>query len=168
MIGDTGCDSDYDGNGICDSYFFDGTDTYSLTDPEKMATDQKDMMQMLIGGDNPFTTGEILFTSALKCSQSCGENGGCAPTLDEADPSSVSCLSAARICTWSWEDYGPFNDGCANLPSKDAVLPYFGVNPCVGKDDFSRSVPWSYLGGGIMDDDAPGWWADQVACHSGY
>lgn len=167
-IGDTGCDSDYDGNGICDSYFYDGTDTYSLVDPENMATDQKDIMQKLIGGSTPVTTGKILFTSGLQCTQTCGKNGGCAPSVDESDPSVASCISTSRVCTWTWDDYGPFNTGCANLPSKDAVLPLFGVNSCVGEDDMSRSVPWSYLGGGIVDDNAPGWWADATVCHTHY
>ncbi|CAI7597598.1 unnamed protein product [Penicillium pancosmium] len=164
---DTGCDSDYDGNGICDSYFYDGTDTYSITDPQNMATDQDKIMQKLIGGESPFTTGKILFTSGLQCTQTCGANGGCAPSLDPNDPSSASCISTARVCTWTWDDYGPFQPGCANLPSSDAVLPRFGVDPCVGHD-MSTSVPWSYLGGGIVDNNAPGWWADQVVCHTKY
>lgn len=133
-----------------------------------MATDQKDIMQKLIGGSTPVTTGKILFTSGLQCTQTCGKNGGCAPSVDESDPSVASCISTSRVCTWTWDDYGPFNTGCANLPSKDAVLPLFGVNSCVGEDDMSRSVPWSYLGGGIVDDNAPGWWADATVCHTHY
>lgn len=167
VTGDTGCDSDYDGNGICDSYFYDGTDTYSITDPQNMATDQDKIMQKLIGGESPLTTGKILFTSGLQCTQTCGSNGGCAPSLDSNDPSSASCISTARVCTWTWDEYGPFQPGCANLPSGDAVLPRFGVDPCVGHDE-STSVPWSYLGGGIVDNNAPGWWADQVVCHTKY
>jgi hypothetical protein len=106
--------------------------------------------------------------SLLKCTQTCGKNGGCAPSLDSSDPSSASCLSTARVCTWTWSDYGPFQAGCANLPDKNAVLPRFGVDPCVGSDDMSRSVPWSYLGGGIVDNDAPGWWNGQSVCHNHY
>ena len=164
---DTNCGGGYDSNGICDSYFYDGTDTYGLTDPNNMATDQDKIVQQLIGGTNPLTTGQLLFTSALQCTQTCGANGGCGPTLDPTDASVASCLSTLRVCTWTWDTYGPFQNGCANLPSDDAVLPAFGVNPCVGTDD-GISVPHVYLGGGILKDNAPGWWADEYVCNSDY
>ncbi|CAL5869091.1 uncharacterized protein PFLUO_LOCUS3319 [Penicillium psychrofluorescens] len=167
---DTGCEDGYDSNGICGGYFFDGTDTYSIVDPNNMEDSQSDVLSTLIGGDNPLTTGQILFTNALQCTQTCGANGGCAPTQDPTDLSVASCLSTARVCTWTWDTYGPFQPGCANLPDSDAVLGAFGVNPCVGTGiyDTSYSVPNTYLGGGIIDDNAPGWWADQVVCNANY
>lgn len=168
--GDTGCEDGYDSNGICSAYFFDGTDTYSLVDPNNMANNESSIMQQLIGGSTPFTTGQILFTSALQCTQTCGKNGGCTPTQDPSDPSVASCISTARVCTWTWDTVGPFNPGCDNLPSSDAVLPAFGVNPCVGTSNYdnSMSVPNSYLGGGIIDNNAPGWWYNQDVCNSNY
>ncbi|KAJ5612124.1 hypothetical protein N7510_005318 [Penicillium lagena] len=133
-----------------------------------MQTNQSSVLQQLIGGSNPLTTGQILFSSGLQCTQTCGSNGGCAPSLDPTDPSAASCISAARVCTWTWDTYGPFQDGCENLPSSDAVLPYFGVDPCTGSDYGSISVPNSYLGGGIIDNNAPGWWDNEYVCNSGY
>jgi len=171
LTGDTGCEDGYDSNGICSAYFFDGTDTYSLVDPNNMANNESDAINALIGGSSPPTTGQILFTSGLQCTQTCGSNGGCNPSVDSTDPSVVSCLSTVRVCTWTWDTYGPFQDGCANLPSDDAVLPAFGVDGCMGNEyGYGISVPNSYLGGGIVEDNAPGDWANewQGVCNSGY
>ncbi|KAJ5156371.1 hypothetical protein N7492_009174 [Penicillium capsulatum] len=163
---DPGCENGYDSHGICGGYFFDGTDTYSIVDPLNMKDGKSKELQKLIGGDNPLTTGKLLFTSGLQCSQTCGKNGGCAPTQDPADPSSVSCLSGVRVCTYTWDTYGPFKEGCDNLPAKDAALSRFGVTPCKG-EDHGMSVPKTYLGGGILKH-APGDWADRLICNSDY
>ena len=133
-----------------------------------MTKDQGDILGKLIGGDDPFTTGKLLFTNGYQCAQSCGKNGGCKPKADEQDPTKVSCVSTARICTYTWDSYGPFKD-CDNLPKKSAVLDRFGVTSCKGEED-GTSVPYTYLGGGIMKHGAPKDWEYRTGqvCHDKY
>lgn len=124
---DTHCGDGYDSHGVCDAYYFgkfhrrlrvlqaltgphlDGTDTYALVNPhgyDEMQTSYADLMQKLLGGDNPLTTGELLFSNGYqcvhasapfvsfardntdssyshRCTASCGKNGGCEPALDD-------------------------------------------------------------------------------------
>ncbi len=59
-----------------------------------------------------------------------------------------------QVCTWAEDGYGPFNNSCANLPSKNAVLQGFGVSGCIGSTDDTSSidVPHAYLGPGVYQD----------------
>lgn len=131
-----------------DTYFYDGTDTYALVNPhgfKEMQTSYADILQTLIGGSSPLTTGALLFSEGYQCTATCGQNGGCEPSIDDPE-NPPTCLSTIQVCTWTWDTYGPFEDGCANLPSSDAVLPYFGVDPCIGSDGFGdTSVPYAYV-----------------------
>lgn len=50
-------------------FLVDGTDTYAIVNPngyKEMQTSYADMMQTLFGGDNPLTTGELLFTNGYQ------------------------------------------------------------------------------------------------------
>ncbi|KAI9696925.1 MAG: hypothetical protein M1820_008000 [Bogoriella megaspora] len=163
---DTGCSGGYT-NGICDSFFWDGTDTYSLIDPQHMKKNFHDELSSFFNGTNPLTTGQLLFTGGFQCTQTCGSNGGCNPSIDQDDPTQYNCMSALRICTWTYYTYGPFQDGCANLPDNNAVLPGFGVSGCIGEtgDYTSIDVPHAYLGGGILTD-APGDWDGYSVCNN--
>ncbi|KAK4504289.1 hypothetical protein PRZ48_005205 [Zasmidium cellare] len=167
---DTGCDNGYDSNGICVGYFFDGTDTYSLINPQDMQNSQEDKIQKLIGGSNPLTTGKLLFSDGYQCTRTCGANGGCRPNLGTPGDA-PTCLSTIQVCTWTWDTLGPWQAGCNSPPASDAVLPDIGVNPCQGDDSYnSWSVPQSYLGGGINRDNPPGDWQYEPlnVCNSGY
>lgn len=151
ILWDTGCTS-YDSSGLCGlGYFYDGTDTYSLVNPNNMFQNYDTDLENLFGGDSPITTGALLFTGSLLCSQTCGANGGCTPSISQTDPTQASCIANLRVCTWTIYDVGPFEPGCDNNPASDAVLPGFGVDGCVGDPDSTTSwdVPNTYLGGGI-------------------
>ncbi|KAF2236690.1 hypothetical protein EV356DRAFT_565497 [Viridothelium virens] len=161
---DTGCGSGYTEWGVCDTFFWDGTDTYGLTDPEYMTKNYNNELNAFFNGSNPLTTGKLLFTGGLQCAQSSGQNGGAGPTINSQDPTQYNCMSTLRICTWTYSTYGPFQD-CPNLPDKNAVLPFMGVSGCIGSTDDTSSidVPHAYLGGGILVD-APGDWASFSVC----
>ena len=154
---DTGCSGGYT-NGICDTFFWDGTDTYGLTDAEHMTKNFHDELTSFFApGDNnapSLTTGELLFSGAQKCYAATGNNGGANPGLDPSDPSQIQCLSNLRICTWAEDGFGPFDNSCKNLPDSNAVLPGFGVSGCIGEtgDTSSIDVPHAYLGPGIYQD----------------
>jgi len=150
---DTGCSGGYTA-GICDTFFNDGTDTYGLTDPGNFKKYFHDELTSFFVGTPPLTTGELLFTGAQQCYTGTGKNGGGSPSLDACDPSQFSCLSNMQVCTWAEDGYGPFNNSCANLPSKNAVLQGFGVSGCIGSTDDTSSidVPHAYLGPGVYQD----------------
>ena len=160
---DTGCSGGYT-NGVCDTFFWDGTDTYGLTDPQHMTKNFHDELSSFFNGTQPLTTGQLLFTGGYQCAQSSGQNGGASPSINSDDPTSYNCMSTLRVCTWTYYTYGPFQD-CANLPDSGAVLPGFGVSGCIGETGSTTSidVPHAYLGGGILTD-APGDWADYSVC----
>lgn len=149
----TGCSGGYTA-GICDTFFWDGTDTYGLTDPENMDKSYHDELTSFFVGTPALTTGQLLFTGAQACYTATQKNGGSSPSIDSTDPSSFSCLSSMQVCTWLETDYGPFDASCANLPSKNAVLPGFGVSGCIGSTDSTTSidVPRAYLGPGVYQD----------------
>lgn len=87
---DTGCENGYDAYGICgNGYFWDGTDTYAITNPGSWNQNYYSQMEYILGGTDPITTGALLFTGGHECFLSCGTNGGCTPTVDPTDPSYV-------------------------------------------------------------------------------
>ena len=153
---DTGCGGGYT-NGVCDTFFWDGTDTYGLTDPGHFKKNHRDeLAAILLPGDNnapPLTTGELLFTGAQKSFDATGTNGRVDPSLDPNDPTQVQCLSTLRICTWSEDRFGPF-DNCPNYLQTDAVIPRFGLSGCTnGVNDWSSvDVPHAYLGPRVYKD----------------
>ena len=59
-----------------------------------------------------------------------------------------------QVCTWAEDNFGPFDNSCANLPSHNAVLQGFGVSGCIGSVDSTTSidVPHAYLGPGVWQD----------------
>ena len=153
---DTGCSGGYT-NGVCDTFFWDGTDTYGLTDSGHMTKNFHDDLTSLFtppsGGGLSLTTGQLLFSGAQHCYAATGKNGGAAPTLDTTDPSQITCLSNLQVCTWDESAFGPFDKSCANLPSRNAVLPGFGVSGCIGEtgETTSIDVPRAYLGPGVYE-----------------
>ena len=155
---DTGCSGGYT-NGVCDTFFWDGTDTYGLTDPQHMTRNFHDDLTKFFtppaGNGLPLTTGKLLFSGAQYCYATTGKNGGVDPTLDATDPSQITCLSNLRVCTWDESGFGPFDKSCANLPSGDAVLPGFGVSGCIGETGETTviDVPHAYLGPGVYQDE---------------
>ena len=167
----TNCDGGYDSSGVCDTYFFDGVDTYSIVQPDHMTRNFNKEMTTLFGGAVPMTTGKLLFTGAYQCLLATKQNGGAAPQLDPNDPTIFHCLSNLQVCTWDETSLGPFDSSCANLPARDAVLPMFGVEACPGNSEnsiFDKPVPRGYLGPGVFED-AKGidsLYADQF-CNSG-
>lgn len=150
---DTGCSGGYT-NGVCDSFFWDGTDTYSVIDPEHQKKNYHDVLVELLQGDSPKTTGQLLFTAAQACVARTGKNGDASPSIDQDDPTQLSCVSTMRICTWDENGFGPFDKSCPNLPSGDAALPRFGISGCIGEtgDTTSIDVPHAYLGPGLWKD----------------
>ena len=157
IVWDTGCGGGYNANGVCDTFFWDGVDTYGLTDPDYYTRNFHDELDSFFtpNGNAPsLTTGQLLLTGAQNCYTATGQNGGVNPTLDPADASHILCLSNVPVCTWDMAGYGPFDGSCKNLPDKAAVLPEFGVTGCkgeVGNVD-SLNVPRAYLGPGIYVD----------------
>ena len=99
LIGDTGCEGGYDAAGICDTFFYDGTDTYALVDPSDFQKSFHDEITSFFVGTPPLTTGELLFSAAQTCYIGTGTNGGGAPKLNPTDPTSFSCLSNMQVCT---------------------------------------------------------------------
>ncbi|KAG8532578.1 uncharacterized protein KY384_002455 [Bacidia gigantensis] len=153
---DTHCQDDYQ-SGLCgDGYFYDGKDTYALTDPEHQTHSYKDVLEKLLTGDSPKTDGKLLFTSAFDCIARMGKNGNNEPKIDPQNPEALSCLSTAAVCTWKMDGFGPLveDDTCKNLPNKQATLPRFGISGCIGHTESTTSedVPKVYMG--------PGLWAD--------
>lgn len=152
---DTGCSGGYTA-GICDTFFWDGTDTYGLTDPDHFTKSYHDELTSFFTGTPALTSGQLLFTGAQACYIGTGKNGGGQPALDASDPTSFTCLSNMQVCTWDESGYGPFDSSCANLPAGNAVLQGFGVSGCIGADpdDSTNSidVPRAYLGPGIYQD----------------
>ena len=142
----TGCSGGYT-NGVCDTFFWDGTDTYGLTDPNDFTKSYHDQLSSMFQN---LTTGALLFTGARKCGIASGKNGGGAAAVNGQDPTQFSCLSNMQICTWDESGYGPFVD-CPNLPAGNAVLGHFGVSGCIGSTDDidSTDVPRAYLGPGV-------------------
>ena len=154
---DTGCGGGYDGLGVCDTFFWDGVDTYGLTDPSHFTKSYHDELEELFmpkDSGPSLTTGRLLFTGAQHCYQSTGQNGGSPPSLDPTDASHIVCLSNARVCTWDESGYGPFDSSCKNDPDRDAALITFGASGCKGEPDsiYSIDVPRAYLGPGIYQD----------------
>ena len=148
---DTGCSGGYT-NGVCDTFFWDGTDTYGLTDPTDFTRNFHDDLTSFFtppsGGGLPLTTGQLLFSGAQHCYTATGKNGGANPSLDSTDATQIQCLSNMQVCTWDESGFGPF-DNCANLPASNAVLAGFGVSGCIGEPDGSTTdpdVPHAYLG----------------------
>ena len=150
---DTGCSGGYT-NGVCDTFFYDGKDTYGLTDPNHQTKNYHDVLVKLLQGQKPPTTGQLLFSASQACYERTGKNGGNTPTVDPTDPTQLSCVSVMQICTWDENGFGPFDKSCPNLPSKDAALPRFGISGCIGEtgDTSSIDVPHAYLGPGIWQD----------------
>ena len=151
---DTGCGSGYDNLSICDTFFWDGVDTYGLTDTEHFTRSFHDELVSLFSPKDsapPLTTGKLLFSGAQTCYKATGQNGGAKPLLDSADPSHIVCLSNVQVCTWDESGYGPFDSSCKNLPDRDAVLLAFGASGCRGEEESTTSidVPRAYLGPGI-------------------
>ena len=146
---DTGCSGGYT-NGVCDTFFWDGTDTYGLTDPTDFTKSYHDELSSMF---NSLTTGALLFTGARQCAVASGKNGGGSAAVNPTDPTQFSCLSNMQVCTWDESGYGPFVD-CPNLPAGNAVLQSFGVSGCIGStdDDDSIDVPRAYLGPGVYQD----------------
>ena len=155
---DTGCSGGYT-NGVCDTFFWDGTDTYGITDPNDFTRNFHDDLTSFFtppgGGGLPLSTGQLLFTGAQNCYTATGKNGGTNPSLDPADATQIQCLSNFQVCTWDESNYGPF-DNCPNLPAGNAVLKGFGVSGCIGEADgttTSPDVPHAYLGPMIYEND---------------
>ena len=154
---DTGCGGGYDSFGICDTFYWDGKDTYGLTDPLHFTKSYHDELEELFTPkDNApsLTTGRLLFSGAQHCYEATGKNGGSPPLLDPNDASHIVCLSNAPICTWDETAYGPFDNSCKNQPDRSAPLWGFGAAGCKGEDNsiFSIDVPRAYLGPGIYQD----------------
>lgn len=152
---DTGCSGGYT-NGVCDTFFFDGTDTYGMTDPSHFKKNYHSELTQFFspnGAAPALTSGKLLFTGAQNCLAATGKNGGANPSLDPKDPTSIQCLSNLQVCTWTEDGYGPF-DNCKNLPDRNAVLPGFGVGGCIGAEvpEWSINVPHAYLGPGVYGD----------------
>ena len=151
---DTGCGGGYDNVSVCDTFFWDGVDTYGLTDPDHFTKNfHDDLVSLFSPNDSapPLTTGKLLFSGAQSCYEATGNNGGNNPMRDPTDASHIVCLSNVQVCTWDETGYGPFDHSCKNLPDKDAVLYGFGVSGCRGDVDSVTSidVPRAYLGPGI-------------------
>ena len=146
----TGCSGGYT-NGVCDTFFWDETDTYGLTDPGDFTKSYHDELSSMFQN---LTTGQLLFTGARQCSIASGKNGGGAAAVNPEDPTTFSCLSNMQVCTWDESGYGPFVD-CPNLPADNAVLGHFGVSGCIGStdDDSSIDVPRAYLGPGVYQNE---------------
>ena len=154
---DTGCGGGYDNVGVCDTFFWDGVDTYGLTDPDHFTRNFHDELVSLFSPTDsapPLTTGKLLFSGAQHCYEVTGKNGGNMPLLDPTDQSQITCLSDVPVCTWDENGYGPFDNSCKNLPDSNAVLYGFGVSGCAGEEGsiFSIDVPRAYLGPGIYQD----------------
>ena len=154
---DTGCGGGYDNLGICDTFFWDGVDTYGLTDPVHYTKSYHDELEQLFtprDNANSLTTGRLLFTGSQNCYKATGQNGGAPPLLDPLDPSHIICLSNAPVCTWDESGYGPFDSSCKNDPDKGAPLGGFGASGCKGEPNsiFSIDVPRAYLGPGVYQD----------------
>ena len=153
---DTGCGSGYDSNGVCSTFFFDGTDTYALTDPSHQTRSFHGEMTSFFtpGGNNApsMTTGKLLFTGAQACQTATGKVGGADPSLNPTDPTQVQCLSNFGVCTWSQSKFGPF-DNCPNN------LWRLGIYGCIGEEDNSVDVPIQYLGPGVYvnGNNVPDW-----------
>lgn len=154
---DTGCGAGYDSLGVCDTYFWDGKDTYGLIDQNHYTRNFHGVLTALFspnGGAPSLTTGKLLFTGAQKCFEATGKNGGSDPHFDYDRPEDNLCLSSAPVCTWDMNGFGPFDSSCKNLPDSDAELPQFGIEGCrgeVGEFNFI-DVPRAYLGPGIYAD----------------
>ncbi|CAD6593696.1 MAG: hypothetical protein ASARMPREDX12_007471 [Alectoria sarmentosa] len=150
---DTGCSGGYTA-GICDTFFWDSTDTYGLTDGTDFTKSYHDELTSFFTGNPALTNGQLLLTGAQACYVATGKNGGGSPTLDSTDPTQFSCLSNMQVCTWDESGYGPFDGSCPNLPAKNAVLQHFGVSGCIGSQDSTTSidVPRAYLGPGVYQD----------------
>lgn len=159
---DTGCSGGYT-NGICDSFFWDGKDTYGLTDTSHWTKDLHKELMTLMGGDKPLTTGELLFKGAQDCFTATGKNGGATPGLNPGDLTSFTCLSNLKVCTWAQDGLGPFdttcqqaNDGKKSKTQTNDVLPQFGIAQCGLVSRFSKgdgiAVPRVYLGPGVYKD----------------
>ena len=154
---DTGCGAGYDRRGLCDTFFWDGKDTYGLTDPDHASKNYHDELVSFFSssdGKPSLTTGILLFTGAQKCFEATKMNGGSDPVLSTTDVSQNLCLSSVPVCTWDMSGLGPFDGSCPNLPDKNAVLPRFGVTGCFGDMGQTNSinVPRAYLGPGIYID----------------
>ena len=154
---DTGCGAGYDNLGLCDTFFWDGKDTYGLTDPDQFTRSYRNELESFFNssGSGPsLTTGNLLFSGSQRCYEATGKNGGSDPVLSATDVGSNLCLSSVPVCTWDMNSYGPFDNSCQNLPDQRAVLPTFGITGCRGDVDSTTSinVPRAYLGPGIYAD----------------
>ncbi len=155
----TNCGGGYDANGLCDSFFYDGTDTYGLTDGGHWAHDMNDILNHFMTGTAPMTTGKLLFTGAQSCFHNTGKNGGNAPVMNLNNPLEFSCLSNLRVCNWDLTSLGPFDASCPK--GKNGFTPElqrFGAAKCNGGGGrfqplpVELAVPRVYLGPGIKAD----------------
>ena len=151
---DPGCPS-YNEYGSCENFVFDGTDTYSIADPGNfVGNNYTTLWEVLFSGSNPMTTPELLLTGAYTCGQECDTTTeDCAPTLgSDIDDFTPTCLSTAKVCTWSWDDVGPWKEetGSCKQTDLDTKNNKYREGPCKAFKDNSHRVPTAYLGGGIM------------------
>jgi hypothetical protein len=107
LMWDTGCGSGYDSYGVCAEWYYDGTDSYAISNPDHNEHSYHDVLETFFNGSSPMTTGMLLFSDAYACAQSTGKNGGNSPSIDQLDPTSVSCLSSVGVCTWTMDTIGP-------------------------------------------------------------
>ncbi|KAK5162796.1 uncharacterized protein LTR77_011168 [Saxophila tyrrhenica] len=157
---DVDCGDGYDSIGICGPWYYDGTDTYSLTNQQKWQQDESDLMQLLFEGDSPLADANIFFTGSLKCSQTSGKNGGGAASLGD-DYTTFNCLANNRVCTWAWEDSDLENSYFLPDCTDDDVPNVFDFKCCTGTyDNCGQCAPFAYFGPAIETDD------DVKLCHT--
>lgn len=97
------CTTDYDSNGICDTFWYDSVDdtTYALVGKDELAR-TKSYNSDMTTWFNQYTRPELLFRGAANCAAASKANQGTGSPLSiSSSDFNTDCLSNMKVCTWS-------------------------------------------------------------------
>lgn len=166
---DSPCTTDYDSNGVCDTFWYDSVDdtTYSFmaAKSDTRWTSFNSDMNTWFGN---YTRPEIIFKGAAACAAANGTSKG-SDTPISITPAAFNtdCLSNMRVCTWSLtpgSSWDPLFTDCSDAEAFSDVAGMPGAGPtdssatCKGAGSGGKTpylLAWrQYLGWGLLENQA--------------
>ena len=140
----TGCESGYDSNNFCGSFWYDNTTntTYALDSLQNMNDDFSSIREQIFAN---WTTPESLYRGAAECHDLGGSNGQLDQFLILGNTINTACLSNTQVCTWDLTSLDEDHE-FADCPSQTGYI----ANGCTGEDD-GVNVPNGYIGPYLTD-----------------
>ena len=140
----TGCESGYDSNNFCGSFWYDNTTntTYALDSLQNMNDDFSSIREQIFSN---WTTPESLYRGAAECHDLGGSNGQLDQFLILGNTINTACLSNTQVCTWDLTSLDEDHE-FADCPSQTGYI----ANGCTGEDD-GVNVPNGYIGPYLTD-----------------